>query len=339
MHKKAKHDFVPYLNRRVEDLVQTTCCPAVPQPSLQYGCGSTLKIPKLISWKCVSGTCNDCGVDRNLRMMECPILSSCPHKIRCIEWKDVPRQGNKRDGTPNTQLEVSISNREVRDIVSKLRKQLQVCRHHQVNYQWRNTMRNIDCTMSDPEKDRIICTDFGATLDLRGAEADNCSVDNHAVVCIFFVLMNWRKVQYKRKNDQKELVDNSTILNDCQKWAFFGSTLSRGKKNDHVFHEACITYICKYYDAERIEEGKERIPVKTVWIDQCPTQYKCRQNFRNVATSSQRIRDSIRIHKFGAKYRFKGSWDAFSKVIKERIMVNRMVPSARSSSVAITVNS
>eukprot|EP00593_Proboscia_inermis_P009033 CAMPEP_0171322350 /NCGR_PEP_ID=MMETSP0816-20121228/114902_1 /TAXON_ID=420281 /ORGANISM="Proboscia inermis, Strain CCAP1064/1" /LENGTH=60 /DNA_ID=CAMNT_0011820801 /DNA_START=1216 /DNA_END=1401 /DNA_ORIENTATION=+ len=42
--------------------------------------------------------------------------------------------------------------------------------------------------MSDAETTRVICTDFGATLDLSAAEKDNCSVDNHAVIDIFFVV-------------------------------------------------------------------------------------------------------------------------------------------------------
>mmetsp|Transcript_53785 Transcript_53785/g.62870 ORF Transcript_53785/g.62870 Transcript_53785/m.62870 type:complete len:289 (-) Transcript_53785:197-1063(-) len=43
--------------------------------------------------------------------------------------------------------------------------------------------------MSDPNKHRVLCTDFGATLDLIGAEKSNLSVNNHAIVDIFFVLI------------------------------------------------------------------------------------------------------------------------------------------------------
>ena len=106
---------------------------------------------------------------------------------------------------------------------------------------------------------------------------------------------------------------------------FFGSTLSRGKKNDYVFHEACLTYLCSFYDTQRKKEGKDVTPVNIVWTDQCPSQYKCRQNFWNVATSAEQTPHSICIHKFGAKYRFKGSWDAFSKVIKEQILNNELI--------------
>ena len=84
------------------------------------------------------------------------------------------------------------------------------------------------------------------------------------------------------------------------------------KKNDHIFHEACVTYVINFYDNERIKKGRNPIPTNIIWIDNCPTQYKCRQNFRNIATSADRIDSYIeggsnRIHKFGSKYRFKGS--------------------------------
>ena len=79
--------------------------------------------------------------------------------------------------------------------------------------------------MSDADKHRVICTDFGATLDLCASEKDNCSVDNHAVLCIFFVLSNWRKVKYKiGKNEHSE-----TIINDCNKWLFWQYVKQRKK--------------------------------------------------------------------------------------------------------------
>ena len=70
------------------------------------------------------------------------------------------------------------------------------------------------------------------------------------------------------------------MVNECDKWIFFGDTLSKGKKNDHVFHNACLTYIIKHYDGIRIVAGKQEVPSNIVWTDNCPTQYKCRQNWK-----------------------------------------------------------
>ena len=88
--------------------------------------------------------------------------------------------------------------------------------------------------------------------------------------------MNWRIVRY---NNTTTNDDDETIVNDCDRWIFFGDTLSKGKKNDHIFHNACMTHIIKFYDNERLAEGKDVIPNNIVHMDNCPTQYKCRQNF------------------------------------------------------------
>jgi hypothetical protein len=83
------------------------------------------------------------------------------------------------------------------------------------------------------------------------SDKDNSSVDNHAILQIFFVLTDWRKVKYEKcKDDWGE-----TIINDCDKWLFFGDTMSRGKKNDHVFHNSCLSYLIKFYDEERERNG------------------------------------------------------------------------------------
>ena len=50
-------------------------------------------------------------------------------------------------------------------------------------------MLQIELTMSDPDRHRVICTDFGATLHFGLVEKGNCSVDNHAVMCIFLWLV------------------------------------------------------------------------------------------------------------------------------------------------------
>lgn len=175
--------------------------------------------------------------------------------------------------------------------------------------EWKNAMRNIDLTMS-PTSTRVICTDFGATLSLNAAELDNCSVAHHSVVDIFLVNSNFRKVKLKNKKKEEDVV----MVSDCERWVFFGDTISKGKKNDHVFHNSCLTYLIQYYD------NIEYQPTNIVWTDNCPTQYKCRQNFFKIASASKSInKHSIIIHKFAGKYRFKGSWDATGKLIKNSI--------------------
>ena len=55
---------------------------------------------------------------------------------------------------------------------------------------------------------------FEVMLDLCAVEKDNISVNNHTVVCIFFVLSNWRKVNYLRIDTSEW---DEMITNKCDK--------------------------------------------------------------------------------------------------------------------------
>ena len=121
-------------------------------------------------------------------MMTCPVLGQYNLTTTCIEWKDKPRQGQSKSRKQNTQNKVSLKVRCISDIVSKLCDALETCRKHQTDYSWKNTMQNIDMTMSHSNKHQVICIDFGAQLDLFGREKDCSSVNNHAVCCICYLL-------------------------------------------------------------------------------------------------------------------------------------------------------
>lgn len=325
-HKIAKNlHWQTYLNKRVEDLVEVSCCPKLPHPELACGVGSSIRTPKFLRWDCVNNLCNECGVEALLQMSTCKVLGECNDVIPLLEWVHADRQGKNKQGKQNTQLELGNTVLPVREVVSRLITKLNVLRQHQAQYEWRNHMRKLDLVMGDPDVHRAICTDFGATLDLGAMEKDNSSVNNHAVICIFFVLTNWRRVKFQRKTQGGIMLDDETMINDCDRWIFFGDTMSKGKKNDHVFHNACQTYIINHYDEERKTDGKDTIPMNIVWTDNCPTQYKCRQHFLKVATaSSNHNSKSTIIHKFAQKFRFKGSWDATGKIVKQRILNNEL---------------
>jgi len=196
-HLKPKQDqWQNYLNGYAEDFIEATCCAKLAQPSLNHGAGSMVKTPKLLQWDCINSNCDECGVTKKLDILKCPILSECETEIDVLEWVYAKRQGAKK-GKQNTQLEIGHSRQPVKDILQKMAAKLEVARLHQAHYEWRDTMRKIDLTMSDPNKHRIFCTDFGATLDLMGAEIDKSSVNNHAIVDIFFVVHSWRRVPSK----------------------------------------------------------------------------------------------------------------------------------------------
>ena len=85
-----------------------------------------------------------------------------------------------------------------------------------VRGEWSNLMRKIDCNQSE-KNTRIILTDFLATLDLRARMSDNCSVDNHAILDIYFVLSNFRDVKVST-GETKRICDTNVfflLLNLC----------------------------------------------------------------------------------------------------------------------------
>ena len=67
-------------------------------------------------------------------------------------------------------------------------------------------MRKIDHTLSHRDWIRVICTDFGATLDLGTSEKDNSSINNHAVIGIFLVTHNRRVVKIKKKRKENKMM-------------------------------------------------------------------------------------------------------------------------------------
>lgn len=297
-------------------------------PLLACGIRSSRKIPRLLKWDCANNTCEECGVDELLQMSTCKVLGECNDIVDCLEWIQADRQSENK-GKQNTQLELGSTKLSVRMVVSRLISRLVTCREHCAQYQWRNQMRKVDMTMGDLNLHRVICTDFGASLDLCSAEKNNCSVDNRAVICILFVVYNRRNVSFQKMSEIGEYETDEMIANDCDRWVFFGDTMSKGKKNDHIFHQSCCTYVIKHYDSMREAVGKTPIPFNIIWTDNCPTQYKCRQNFLNVATSTSNHTSNpdvhhIAIHNFAQKYRFKGGWDATGKIVKERILNNEL---------------
>jgi hypothetical protein len=214
----------------VEDIIEATCCPSVAHPNLTYGYGSSTRIPKLLKWSCVDDSCTECGIEKNLKISDCPILSQCKDEIDVLEWCDIKRQGTTKSGKQNTQIELSKNTLPVDIVVTKLIAALEIARTHYAKYKWKDLVRKIDLTMSNADTTCVICTDFGATLDLFAAEKDNSSVNNHAVIDIFLVCYNWRIVKYKRKLSSGEEVDDETVICDCDKWIFLVDTLSKGKK-------------------------------------------------------------------------------------------------------------
>ena len=51
---------------------------------------------------------------------------------------------------------------------------------------------------------------------------------------------------------------------------FFGDTISKGKKNDHVFHNACLEHVINFYDKERSDENLPAVKINIIHTDNWP---------------------------------------------------------------------
>lgn len=101
--------------------------------------------------------------------------------------------------------------------------------------------------------------------------------------------------------------------------------MSIGKNNDHVFRNVCQTYVILYYYSIRVNGNKTPIPLNITRTDNCPTQYRCRQDFFHVTTSSSKnLQKPIYNHRIWQKYSFKGSWDTTGKIVKQQILLNEL---------------
>ena len=277
-----------------------TACVAKEQPDLVFDG----EIPKLQNPKCVTTNFDHCGL-KKIDLHLCPIWTNCEVIAKCILWENTKRSGGK------DQLEPVAKELPINQLWEKMILQLEEARVSEVRSSWSNHMRKLDIHCSNKQT-RVVLTDFSASLNLQARMADNCSVDNHAVLDIFFVLTDFREVTLS--NGLKKEICTTDVF------GFFGCSISSGKKNDHVFHTACIRYIIEYQNKVRAESGKTTI-IKTIdWTDCCLTQYKCRQNFLNVSSEINRHANTTHEHKFAEKYHYKGSWDRTGKRIKEFLL-------------------
>jgi hypothetical protein len=70
------------LGGRTSELIGATCCKAVEHATLACQEIRNGKAPILIPWKCThTTTCNDCGVEKKLRLADCPILSESMERM------------------------------------------------------------------------------------------------------------------------------------------------------------------------------------------------------------------------------------------------------------------
>jgi hypothetical protein len=271
----------------------------------------------MIPWDCShhakDGTtkCKECGVKKKLQILDgCPALAECDVLVPVMVWMLAERSGKTSSGEQRTQIELTQCRWKLSDVVKKLVEQLEICRVHYNESRWLARVKHID-TETLEDSCLLAFTDFSASMDLRAGVLDNSSVNRHAVLAIYVVLHSKRSVTVDKDGKSVE----HTVY-ECDIWHFFGESMLKGKKNDHVFHNACLDEIVSFYQKMFVTDEKPPITVVGTWTDNCGGQYKCKQNFSKVATFGERHDGVTLQHRFAQKYCFKGVWDGAGKVIK-----------------------
>ena len=95
------------------------------------------------------------------------------------------------------------------DVVNHLHECLEEGRKDLVLGQWVNHVRKIDLTESYLNVS-VMLTDFSATLDLRARQTDDCSVNNDAVLDMFYVMNNF--IEVSMNNNEKTHLYDTTFL-------------------------------------------------------------------------------------------------------------------------------
>jgi hypothetical protein len=255
------------LTRRPKELIEATCCKKREEPMLCCDVGTDP--PCHIPWACTSvdengnAQCEKCGIEKVLKISSCPALTKCDTPIPLMEWRFAPRAGTNAKGDQNTQIELTAVTLPMKTVVERFVQQLGKCRPHHNQTKWISTIRGIDLDTLK-ENQIILLTDFSATLDLRAGEVENCSVNGHAVLDTFVVVHSPRSIIVVK--DGRERIAR---IHECDVWHYFGDTISKGKKNDHVFHNACLVDIVAYYQRTFKQAKKPPTEEIIVWTDNC----------------------------------------------------------------------
>ena len=187
--------------------------------------------------------------------------------------------------------------------MAKVRKDLEVAIPHYGMIKYVALQQKVDLDSMGPNE-AVIFTDYAAQLSLEALEKVNSSTNAHAVDDVFVVLSNRREVEVCTKEGSTEKV----VVFDVDVHHFFAETFTKGKKNDHAMHLTCL-----YRLVEHLRDKNPDLDHITVWSDNAPNQYKCRQNFMGVTTIEKQFKNLKLTHRLAVKSQFKGCHDGYGK--------------------------
>ena len=303
-----------FLRQQGETIIHETCCPAKQYPELERHSDveSKRNIPEFIHLDCVKGECKECGVMQcfgGQDITECPVFfppendiedGVCQQKLyRVKRWESV-----LVDRTTKTQKELVEKRMPIGELVQHFFDCISAARVHYTMYKFVSWNHDLYKYNTKPSHNRIVLyTDFSANPDLTAARTSTGAADTHAVLAIF--------ISFEYTND----ADGNVV---CTKKShhFIGSSESAGKKNNWMYHHACLGHLIDTLKRQGLTPEVEEVTIAT---DRCSGQYLCRQSFLQLAKYSSREGNPVLKHIFAVVHRFKGDHDAEGKVVKQQI--------------------
>jgi hypothetical protein len=195
----------------------------------------------MIPWDCTrsaeDGTAKrkGCGLQKRLQLLNgCPALANCDVVVPVMVWKLAQRLGKTSSGEQRIQIELTQCQWKLSDVVKSL---------------W-SSLKYVECIVMSRDGCRELSTytirlsilslahlqRVLKSVDLYAEETDNSSEQRHAVLAISVVLHSKGVVTVDK--DGKKQVERTVY--ECDIWHFFGESMSKGKKNDLILHNACL---------------------------------------------------------------------------------------------------
>ena len=282
------------------DLISNVCdaalCPLQEHPDLA---ASKENRPfKLRGLKCSMGTCEHCSIEENLPF-NCEAITKCPDIVRCWVWEKIDEDDNNRYPIKKPM--------PISEVFQCLKSELLLFADHNFHMKWQKRAMKLDCD-AIREDDLLIYTDYASGVNMQAPKSECCAHDPHAVLAVFVVLYGRDLVKLKNG----ETVD----FTKCDHWFCVVGCESEGKSSDWITHGAAVDKILDHY----INVKKLTFRVLRLWTDNCPPQYKNRQNFFQLALLMDKYGLDMVEHCFGSIYGFKGVWDALGKTTKEIVV-------------------
>lgn len=279
-------------SRPHREMVDIVLCPQIVYPDISIEGERPFTLHK---WNCAHHECQECGIDKCLPF-DCPVINS-EYKIKIWVWS---KSTGDNECTSKTVM-------AIKDVFKELRDSLYAFTSHSISLQLFNRMRYMNLRFLGFNRVQI-CTDFSSQIDLEPIRKLSCHVNKHGSLGVFCVFFN-----------TSELIDGEEVKYlACHEWFILGGCNDKGKQNDWVFHNAAVDYIIGHYS-----KTHPQLQICDVWTDNCPGQYKCRQNFFQLAkktTKHQHLQEYN--HNFAKQHGFKNKCDTIShwlKAGKERL--------------------